>query len=308
MKKLLIVGMLVILAGDAFASQKTRVRLTITSANSVNQMRTEIVGADPGTPSKTTCDSPPVTCQTFGSGTNATTTCNSAPVTCTTTPGRPASPGVPQEVIGRVDNAVSVDADNGYRYTIACEANWSGSNCTSFPTGWTSYADLDGGTMWIYFQNTNRNGKLTKAKYRIVSGGPIAPPVAAQGQGSQPAPPPSGQAVALSPASTLPPVKGEAPVRYTQPVTKRQGALVIKQIRVMNPSGAPILQLRIVETWFDKAGRVITSSTGMVNRLEPGETATVIIESAFSGGMNSNSYNFSHGNGTVRPVRVDRLP
>lgn len=165
MKTLLVIGVLVFVAGHVSASGKTRIRVTVTNSGSVNRMRTEMVGQDDGTPSKTTCDSPPVTCQTF----YGTTTCSSAPVTCTTTPGRPANPGVPQQVVGRVDTTVEMDADNGYHYTIACEANWSGSHCASFQNGSSTYADIDGSTMWVYFHDSNRNGKLVNAKYRIVS-------------------------------------------------------------------------------------------------------------------------------------------
>jgi len=44
-----------------------------------------------------------------------------------------------------------------------------------------------------------------------------------------------------------------------------------------------------------------------VNRLEPGEVATVKIETPFNAKMKANNYNFSHANGTIKPHAVPKL-
>jgi len=44
-----------------------------------------------------------------------------------------------------------------------------------------------------------------------------------------------------------------------------------------------------------------------VNRIEPGEVATVKIETPFNAKMSANNYNFSHANGTVKPHRVEKM-
>ena len=43
----------------------------------------------------------------------------------------------------------------------------------------------------------------------------------------------------------------------------------------------------------------------MINGLlQPGEIQTIIIDTPFNAKMNSNSWNFSHANGTVKPQKV----
>ena len=70
---------------------------------------------------------------------------------------------------------------------------------------------------------------------------------------------------------------------------------------------APLLRLTIDETWYDKAGGLVTGGKGVVNRIEPGEVATVKIETPFNAKMSANNYNFSHANGTVKPHRVEKM-
>jgi len=105
-----------------------------------------------------------------------------------------------------------------------------------------------------------------------------------------------------------PPLKGEAAVEYAPPVTRREKDLVVTRITVRNASDAPIGRLTIGETWYDKAGAVLTGGKGTINGLlQPGEVQIVTIETPFKPGMNANNYIFSHANGTVKPARVPKL-
>ncbi len=123
----------------------------------------------------------------------------------------------------------------------------------------------------------------------------------------QPAPPPM-QSV-LAGKKFTPPFKGQAEVDFTKPKTEqsKDHKMVITTIMVKNNANAPLLRFTIDETWYDKAGGLVTGGKGVVNRIEPGEVATVKIETPYDAKMSANNYNFSHANGTVKPHRVDKL-
>ena len=104
-----------------------------------------------------------------------------------------------------------------------------------------------------------------------------------------------------------PPFKGQVELDFTKPVTKRDKDMVVTTIQVRNTANAPLLRLTIDETWYDKAGGLVTGGKGVLPRLEPGEIATVKIETPFNPKMSANNYNFAHANGTVKPRRVDKL-
>ena len=122
-------------------------------------------------------------------------------------------------------------------------------------------------------------------------------------QTSQPAP----LSPILSGKKFTAPFKGQAELDYTKPVTKRDKDMVVTTLQVKNNMNAPLLRLTIDETWYDKAGGLVTGGKGVVNRIEPGEVATVKIETPFNAKMSANNYNFSHANGAVKPHRVDKL-
>jgi hypothetical protein len=104
-----------------------------------------------------------------------------------------------------------------------------------------------------------------------------------------------------------PPFKGQADVDFTKPVSKNVKGMVTTTLQVKNNMNAPLLRLTVDETWYDKGGGLVTGGKGIVNRLEPGEVATVKIETPYDAKMNANNYNFSHANGTVKPHRVEKL-
>ena len=107
-----------------------------------------------------------------------------------------------------------------------------------------------------------------------------------------------------------PPVKGEAQVEYTAPVTKAQPGknLVVTTIKVRNISPAPIARLQIAETWYDKSGAIVAGGRGVINgMLQPQEIQTITIETAYNAKMSANNWNFTHANGAVKPARVKSL-
>jgi hypothetical protein len=107
-----------------------------------------------------------------------------------------------------------------------------------------------------------------------------------------------------------PPVRGEAVVEYTDPVTKRLPGKDIVQttIKVRNQSAGPIARLQIDIPWYDKGGEVVTTGRGVVNGLlQPGEIQTIVVETPYNAKMLSNNYVFKHANGTVKPAKVKSL-
>jgi hypothetical protein len=105
-----------------------------------------------------------------------------------------------------------------------------------------------------------------------------------------------------------PPIKGEALIEFTQPVTKREKEMVVTRITVKNASLGPVPRLTVTETWYDKGGAIVSGGKGSINGLlQPGEIQTITIETPYSAKMNGNNFNFSHANGSVKPAKVAKL-
>ena len=127
----------------------------------------------------------------------------------------------------------------------------------------------------------------------------------AQAQSGTQAPPMTS---VLAGKKFAPPVKGEALVEFTQPVTKRIKENVETTIKVRNLSQAPIARLQITETWYNKAGAVVGGGKGVYpGLLQPGEIQTIVITTPYKAEMASNNWNFSHANGAVKPAKVKSL-
>ena len=107
-----------------------------------------------------------------------------------------------------------------------------------------------------------------------------------------------------------PPIRGEALVEFTQPVTKPLPgkSMVQTTIKVKNSSAAPIARLMVTETWYDKGGAIITSGRGVINGLfQPGDIQTITIDTPYNPKMSANNWNFTHANGTVKVAKVKTL-
>ena len=108
----------------------------------------------------------------------------------------------------------------------------------------------------------------------------------------------------------VPPVRGEATIDFTQPVTKALPGknLVQTTIKVKNSTQSPIARLMVAETWYDGAGAIVAGGRGVINGLlQPGEVQTITIETPYNAKMKSNNWNFTHANGTVKPTKVKAL-
>jgi len=106
----------------------------------------------------------------------------------------------------------------------------------------------------------------------------------------------------------VPPARGEVNVEYTTAVTRREGPNVVTRLTVKNVGLAPISRLTFTETWYDKAGAIVTGNKGVINGLfQPGDVQTLTILTPYDARMSGNRQGFSHANGTVKTTRVPKL-
>lgn len=105
------------------------------------------------------------------------------------------------------------------------------------------------------------------------------------------------------------PLRGEATLDMTKPATKVSGAEVVTVIIVRNPAttGA-IAGLKVEENWYDKSGNPVAGDLYRHPRpLRSGEVVTITLRTPRSPAMNSNKYQFSHTNGTIKANVVPKI-
>jgi hypothetical protein len=120
-------------------------------------------------------------------------------------------------------------------------------------------------------------------------------------------PKPAPMVSVLAGKKFTPPLKGQAEVQFTKPVTKKEKDIVVTTFLVKNMSKAPIARLTVDETWYDDKGVVVTGGKGTIPLLQPDEVKPMRIESGWNPKMKANNWNFSHPNGTVKPKMVAKL-
>jgi hypothetical protein len=119
-------------------------------------------------------------------------------------------------------------------------------------------------------------------------------------------------APALPPASAsrlIAPVRGEAVLDITKPNTRVVRDEIVTTMTVRNAStqGA-IAGLRVEENWYNKAGDPVGGDTYRhAVPLKAGEVVVVTLTTPRSPAMNSNSYQFTHANGTIKTNIVDAI-
>ena len=130
----------------------------------------------------------------------------------------------------------------------------------------------------------------------------VAPVVFAQ------TPAPAAPAAQSAPRKLISPYRGDATVEFTKPVSKRDGANIVTTMTIKNTSPGPLAGFRLEESWSDKTGNL---AGGDVYRhpkpFMPGEVIQVKLTTPFNARMQSNSYNFIHANGNVKPRSVPKI-
>jgi arylamine N-acetyltransferase len=111
-----------------------------------------------------------------------------------------------------------------------------------------------------------------------------------------------------APRRLISPIRGDATVEYTRPNTTRKGGNVVTIMVIKNTSPLPIAGFRLEESWADKSGNL---AGGDVYRhpkpFMPGEVITVTLTTPANPRMTSNSFNFVHANGIVKPRNVPKI-
>jgi hypothetical protein len=138
---------------------------------------------------------------------------------------------------------------------------------------------------------------------------------AAAAEQAKPAPPaqstarPSDEGAATTPGKLVAPVRGQAELGFTNPVSKRVGNMIVTTIKVKNLSKGAIAGLKVDEFWYDKKGDPVTGSQPFRYRkpLQPGEVIEVELKVPTDPRMDRNQYKFEHANGTIKTTKLPKL-
>jgi len=155
----------------------------------------------------------------------------------------------------------------------------------------------------------NRSGRLLL----FLAGVTLVAAVASAGQAKPAVTPPAPTAQKPSdegaPKKLAAPVRGEALIGYTKPVSKREGNLIVTTIKVKNLSAGAIAGLKVDEFWYDKAGEPVTGSQPFRWRkpMQPGEVIEVVLKVPTNPKMDRNQYKFEHANGTIKTQLLPKL-
>lgn len=107
---------------------------------------------------------------TYSAPPSATTICDPTGANCQTT----STPAKNYEATVRTLDVTDIVESGGYRYTIACKASWSGSNCVPMVDGSEFPAEVEGDTMWVLAIKGAPLGKQIRIKYHILAVQPTA--------------------------------------------------------------------------------------------------------------------------------------
>ena len=115
-------------------------------------------------------------------------------------------------------------------------------------------------------------------------------------------------AAQAAPARLAPPVRGQAELGYTKPVSKRAGSNIVTTIKVKNLSAGSIAGLKVDEFWYDKGGDPVTGDTFRYKKpLQPQEVITVTLTTPVNPKMDRNQYKFEHLNGPIKTTLLPKL-
>ena len=121
-------------------------------------------------------------------------------------------------------------------------------------------------------------------------------------------PAPAAQAAPAPQRKLISPFRGDATVEFTKPVSKRAGADIVTTMTIKNTSPGPLAGFRLEESWSDKSGNLAGGDIYRHPRpFMPGEIISVTLKTPFNTRMQSNSYNFIHANGNVKPKSVPKI-
>jgi hypothetical protein len=130
---------------------------------------------------------------------------------------------------------------------------------------------------------------------------------------TKPAPAATSQPAKAAPTTPAPPartkwvapIKGIATVEVVKGTPKKVGEEIVTVLKVKNTSTGSIALFRIDEYWYDKKRDVVSGDTFRYTKLfAPGEVIEATLKSPVKPGLDTNTYNFAHANGQVKPTVV----
>jgi hypothetical protein len=132
---------------------------------------------------------------------------------------------------------------------------------------------------------------------------PAAKPATPAPQAAAPA------AAPLAPGKFVAPIRGDAEVQMTKPVTKRTKDAIVTTFSVKNMSTTnSIAGLKISEYWYDKTNNPVSGDEFRYRKpLMPQEVIQVTLSSPINEKMASSQYKFEQQNGAVKPKQVAKF-
>jgi len=129
------------------------------------------------------------------------------------------------------------------------------------------------------------------------------------GQAKPAAKPASPAAAPAAQVRYVPPIRGEAVVNMSKPVTKRLKDEIITTFKVQNPSTTgSIAGLKVSEFWYDAGGNPVSGDEFRYRKpLMPGEVIDVELRSPINPKMKNSQYKFEQANGAVKPKVVAKF-
>src|SRR5262245_14089182 len=138
----------------------------------------------------------------------------------------------------------------------------------------------------------------------------LAAGTAAAGQASKPAAP--AAAAPAAPVKLAAPIRGEALVAVTKPVTKAGKVdgkdFIITTMKIKDLSSGAIAGFRADENWSDKSLNPVGGDTFRSRKpIQPNEIVELTFQTPRNPAMNSNQYQFAHANGAIKTQLVPKL-
>ena len=142
-----------------------------------------------------------------------------------------------------------------------------------------------------------------------LAGFALAAGTAVAGQATKPAAPAAAPA---APVKLAPPIRGEALVAVTKPVTKAGKVdgkdFIITTMKIKNMSAGAIAGFRAEENWYDKSRNPIGGDTFRSRKpIQPNEVVELTFQVPRNPAMQSNQYQFFHANGAIKTQSVPKL-
>jgi hypothetical protein len=111
---------------------------------------------------------------------------------------------------------------------------------------------------------------------------------------------------AAQPAKYISPVKGVATIDVIQMPSKKVGSEMVTLLKVRNTSKGTINLLKADEYWYDKSGKLVSTSQYAHKKapIQPGEIVEITLRAPVAPGLLRNQVMFRHANGDAKATAV----